>query len=190
MLSAFAVAAGWIPLPMIPDRMLNRIRGAVVQDTVARHGLSITTDARLLLVQSGGDQPLLRRAAEALTIELLRRLTPVGIVTAAVRGLEAYALGLLLDRYLTRFRRTSIVRIQADEALRIRDAIDRAVRRALSPSLRARLTLGTGGADDLRDDLTRWIDVALLTGATVPEYVDRRLEAAFDEIAVTSFAHG
>ena len=35
---------------------------------------------------------------------------------------------------------------------------------------------------DLRDELTRWIDAALLTSASVPSYVERRLEAAFDEI--------
>jgi hypothetical protein len=189
-LTAFAVATGWIPIPMIPDRMLLRIRGAVAQDTVARHGLSLTADARALLAQSGAEHTLLRRAAEMVTIEVLRRLTPVGAVTAAARGFEVYALGYLLDRYISRFRRTGVVRIQVEEAHRIRDAIDRAVRRSLSPALRAGMTIVPSGADDLRDELTRWIDVVLLTGAAVPEFLDRRLEAAFDEIAATSFTHG
>ncbi|WP_437675218.1 hypothetical protein [Sorangium sp. So ce131] len=189
-LTAFAVGASWIPLPVIPDRLLTRIRGAIAQDTVARHGLSLTTDARALLAQPGGDRNTFRKAASLLTREVLRRLTPAQAVAAAACGLEVYALGHLLDRYITHVRRTSAVRIHADEARRVRDAIDRAVRRALSPSLRASVTILPGGSEDLRDEFTRWIDAFLLAGAAAPEYVGRRLDVAFDEIAATGFDHG
>jgi hypothetical protein len=40
----------------------------------------------------------------------------------------------------------------------------------------------TDGLEDLRDELTRWIDAALLTSAALPSYLERRLEAAFDEV--------
>jgi hypothetical protein len=36
--------------------------------------------------------------------------------------------------------------------------------------------------EDLRDEFTRWIDALLLTSAALPSYLERRLEAAFDEI--------
>ncbi|MGK3998687.1 hypothetical protein [Sorangium sp. So ce1024] len=188
-LTAFAVGASWIPVPVLPDRMLVRIRGAIAQDTVARHGLSLTTDARALLAQPATDQTPIRRAAQLVTKEVLRRLNPANALAAAARGLEVYALGHLLNRYITRVRRTSAVRIHADEARWIRDAIDRAVRRSLSPSLRPDVTVLPSGAEDLRDEFTRWIDAFLLAGAAVPEYIERRLDAAFDEIAAAGTPH-
>ncbi|WP_233561423.1 MULTISPECIES: hypothetical protein [Sorangium] len=188
-LTAFAVGASWIPVPVLPDRMLLRIRGAIAQDTVARHGLSLTTDARTLLAQPGAEQTPIRKAAQLVTKEVLRRLNPALALAAAARGLEVYALGHLLNRYITRFRRTSAVRIHADEARWIRDAIERAVRRSLSPSLRPDATVLPSGAEDLRDEFTRWIDAFLLAGAAVPEYIERRLDAAFDEIAAAGLPH-
>jgi hypothetical protein len=188
-LTAFAIAAASIPIPVVPDRFLARIRGAVAQDTVVRHGLILTTDARAILGQPGSDHTALRRAAELIAMEVLRRLNPVGAVTAAARGFEVYALGHLLDRYITRIRRMGAVRIHVEEAHRIRDVIDRAVRRSLSPTLHTGITLLPDSAEDLRDEFTRWIDAILLAGAAVPEYVERRLDAAFDEIALTSFTH-
>ncbi|MGK3988326.1 hypothetical protein WME99_35115 [Sorangium sp. So ce136] len=188
-LTAFAVGASWLPVPVLPDRMLLRIRGAIVQDTVARHGLSLTTDARALLTQPGAEQTPIRKAAQLVTKELLRRLNPALGLAAAARGLEVYALGHLLNRYITRVRRTSAVRIHAEEARWIRDAVDRAVRRSLSPSLRPDLTVLPSGTEDLRDEFTRWIDAFLLAGAAVPEYIERRLDAAFDEIAAAGLPH-
>ncbi|WP_437633929.1 hypothetical protein [Sorangium sp. So ce854] len=189
MLTAFAVGASWIPVPVLPDRMLVRIRGAIAQDTVARHGLSLTTDARTLLAQPAADQTPIRKAAQLVTKEFLRRLNPAQALASAARGLEVYALGHLLNRYITRVRRTSAVRIHADEARWIRDAIDRAVRRSLSPSLRPDVTVLPSGAEDLRDEFTRWIDAFLLAGAAAPEYIERRLDAAFDEIAAAGTPH-
>jgi hypothetical protein len=54
--------------------------------------------------------------------------------------------------------------------------------RALSPSLLARATHADGAAEDLRDEFTRWIDGALLTGAALPDWLTRRLDAAFDAV--------
>ena len=42
------------------------------------------------------------------------------------------------------------------------------------------------GAEDLRDEYTRWVDTFLLTGAALPSYVERRLESAFDEVCAES----
>ncbi|MCC6557837.1 MAG: hypothetical protein IT372_33235 [Polyangiaceae bacterium] len=190
MLTVIGVAAATIPLPVVPDRLLARIRGAVAHDTAARHGLSLTGDARDLLARPGGDHNLIRKAAEVVAGQLLRRISALGTVAAVARGLEVYALGHLLDRYITRVRPTGAVRIHGDEARRLRDAIDRASARALSPSLDAGLTVLPDGAEDLRDEFTRWIDALLLTGAGVPSYLERRLNAAFDEIAQRGLTDG
>jgi hypothetical protein len=181
-LTGLAVAAASIPLPVVPTRLLARIRGAIAHDTVARHGLSLTTDARLILAEPAADRPVVRRAAEAVALELLRRLRGVGVLAAAGRALEVYALGHLLDRYLATARPTGAARIHAEEARRIRELIHRAVMRTLSPSLNPSVVVLPAGAEDLRDELTRWTDTLLLAGAAAPGYLERRLDAAFDDV--------
>ncbi len=182
-MTAYAVAATTIPIPFVPGRVLVRIRGAVVHDVVSRHGLSLTTDARSALAEPDSEsRTRLVRAAEGIARQLLRRVRPVGVIAGASRGVEIYALGLLLDRYVRRVRATSALRMHLEEARLVRDAIDRAVVRALSPSLRPAPTTMNEGVEDLRDEFTRWIDAVLLTSAALPSYLERRLESAFDEV--------
>jgi hypothetical protein len=183
MMTAYAVAASAIPVPFLPDRVLVRVRGAVVHDVAARHGLSLTSDARSELAEPDSEtRTRLVRAAESVARQLLRRLRPLGVLTAASRGVELYALGLLLDRYIAKVRAAGAVRMHLEEARLVRDAIDRSVLRALSPALRPSITTLGEGVEDLRDEFTRWIDALILTSAALPSYLERRLEAAFDEI--------
>jgi hypothetical protein len=186
LLTAAAVGALAIPLPILPDRIVSRLRGAIAHDTASRHSISVTSDARKILAdvdRDSGGKNLARKAAEALGIAVLRRgLGPLGALTTVARALEVYAFGHLFERYLVRVRRSSSVRMHGDEARKIRETIDRAVLHALAPTLRpSSITIG-GAVEDLRDEFTRWIDTAILTGASLPDYIERRLEAAFDEV--------
>jgi hypothetical protein len=183
MMTAYAVAASAIPVPFLPDRVLVRVRGAVVHDVAARHGLSLTSDARAELAEPDSEaRTRLVRAAESVARQLLRRLRPLGVLTAASRGIEHNALGLLLERYIESVRAAGAVRMHLEEARLVREAIDRSVLRALSPALRPSPTTLGEGVEDLRDEFTRWIDALILTSAALPSYLERRLEAAFDEI--------
>src|SRR5262245_27974529 len=135
-LTAYAIAASTIPVPFLPDRVLLRIRGAIVQDVLSRHGISVTSDARNILAEPDVDQrKLLVRAAEGVARTLLRRLGPTGVITSISSGFEVYALGHLLDRYLRQARPSATVRMHLDEAQGLRQAIDKAIKRALSPTL-------------------------------------------------------
>ena len=175
-------------LPILPDRIVDRVRGAVAHDTVARHGYSLTTDARAVLAAPGGlDQAMAMKAAQALVTTILRRLGPLAAVVLVARGLETFALGHLLDRYLATERG---VRIQADEARHVRSLIDRALVRSFSPNLHPAIATLPGPVEDVRDEWTRWTDAVLLTTATLPSYVERRLEAAFDQVIAEAKAHG
>jgi hypothetical protein len=183
LLTTFAVAATAIPLPILPDRLVVRVRGAIAHDTVTRHGLSLTTEARAVLAAPGGvDRAIAMRAAEMLLTTLLKRLGPLAAAVWLVRGVETFALGLLLDRYLSRARSERGARIQAPEAQHVRSLINRAIVRAMSPNLHPAIATLPGPVDDVRNEWTRWIDAALLTGAALPSYVERRLEAAFDQV--------
>ncbi|MFT3773899.1 MAG: hypothetical protein QM820_51680 [Minicystis sp.] len=182
-MTAYAVAATVIPIPFVPDRVLARVRGALVFDVASRHGLSLTTDARASLAEPDSElRTKLMRTAETLARQILRRVGPLGILASASRGIEIYALGLLFERYVTTVRRSAALRVHQEEARLVREAIDRALMRALSPALRPRTTTMNEGVEDLRDEFTRWIDALLLTSAAVPSYLERRLEAAFDEV--------
>ena len=182
-MTAYAIAAAAIPLPILPDRMLARVRGAVVHDIVSRHGLSLTSDARALLADPDSeDRTRLVKIAETIVRQLLRRLGPLSALSSASRGIEVFALGLLLDRYITTIRPSGQVRVHLEEARKVRIIIDRAAIRALSPSLQPGEATMSDGLEDLRDEVTRWVDAVLLTSAALPSYLERRLTAAFDQV--------
>lgn len=182
-LTAYAVAATVIPIPFVPDRVIGSVRGALAYDIASRHGLSLTTDARQVLSEANSElRTKLVRTAETIARQLLRRVRPFGILASASRGIELYALGLLFERYVTTFRRSAAVRVHQEEARLVRDAIDRALLRAVSPSLKPTPTTINEGVEDLRDEFTRWVDALVITTASVPSYLERRLLAAFDEV--------
>ena len=184
MMTAYAVAATAIPFPFLPDRVIARIRGALAHDILARHGLSLTTDARASLAEPDSEmRTRLVRAAESLARQVLRRIRPLGVLSSASRGVELYALGLLLERYVVKLRRSS-ARAHAPRGGAPRARGDRpgppprhlagAPPRGHDPQPRRRRTCATSspaGSTPL-----------LLTSAALPSYLERRLEAAFDEI--------
>jgi hypothetical protein len=193
LLTGFSVAASAIPLPFLPDRVIVQVRGAIVQDVVARHALSLTTDARAALAKTSADAPmrdLVRKGIAVLSKTILKRLGPLALISTAASGVEAYALGLLLEHYIEHHRPRGAVRIHAEEARELRDRIDRAIVRAVSPNLRPEPLPLLPGGEDLRDELTRWIDTVILAGASFPAYLERRLTSAFDEITRESGSHG
>lgn len=182
-MTAYAMAAAAIPIPILPDRMLIRVRGAVVHDIVSRHGLSLTSDARAMLADPDSEQRTrMVKVAETIVRQVLRRLKPLGAINSLSRGLEVFALGLLLERYILEVRPTGQVRMHLEEARKVRGMIDRAALRAFSPSLKPGQSTMADGLEDLRDELTRWVDAILLTSAALPSYLERRLEAAFDQV--------
>jgi hypothetical protein len=184
-LSGLSLAAAAIPVPFLPDRVVFQIRGAVAQDIASRHGLSLTTDARRILAESSGESPvrdMLKGALGFLSRTFLRRLGPLAAVMSASNAVEVFALGHLFERYLDRHRGSNTVRIHADEARALRRLLDAAAVKALSPALKPDPVPLLPGVEDLRDEFTRWVDTVLLMSASLPGYVERRLDAAFDAL--------
>jgi hypothetical protein len=184
-LTAMATLVSSVPLPVLPGRALLSLRGAVAHETAARHGLCLGSEARQILARPGTDDRLrnvLRQSFELVAKRILRRVGPLAPLGVALRALEIYALGHLMDRYFATFRREGSAHIQEAEARRLRTAIDAAVLRAFMPSTRPVPLALPQASEDLRDSFTRWIDLLLIGGATLPSYIERRLEAAFDEV--------
>ncbi|MEZ4295477.1 MAG: hypothetical protein R3B70_10920 [Polyangiaceae bacterium] len=191
LLTALAIAASAVPVPIVPDRIVDRVRGAIAHDTASRHGISLTTESRAVLAAPGGlDRAAAVKALEMLITTVLRRLGPLGAAVFAARGLETFALGHLFELYLAKHRKERGVRMQPDEARHVRSLIDRSVVRAFSPNVRPAVATLPGPVEDVRDEWTRWSDALLLTTATLPSYVERRLEAAFEAVVAEASPYG
>jgi hypothetical protein len=182
--AALGAAAGSVPLPWIPDAFTRRVRGALAQDIAARHGLSITQEARELLSEPAGTEGPRGVGAQAMrfvTRRLLGRFGPLGIVPPIRSGLETFVLGHLFARYLGGLRTERAVRIDVQEARELRRAIDRALVLVMSPEVHGHVDGAAHAPEELRDTVTQVVDGVLMTFAGAPEWMLRRIEAAFDE---------
>jgi hypothetical protein len=185
--AAIGASLASAPLPWLPDAFARRVRGALLHDVAARHGLSLAREARELLAEpSGPDGPrgilaqALRFFGARLAIRALTSLGPIAFVWPARNALGTYLLGHLFDRYLEQSRTERAVRIDVEEARRVRLAIDGAVVRAL--------TIVTPPVDDLpvideqRDAASVVVDTLLEMAAGLPARLMLRVETAFDEL--------
>jgi hypothetical protein len=189
-LSAIGAASAAVPLPFLPSTIERYLRGAVIQDVAARHGLSMTPDAREALaavLPHGGARRVLSGGTTYFVRRFLRRMGPLGVLAPARVGTRIFALGLLFERYVQQVRRDPAVRVHADEARRLREAVDAAIVRAFSPSLTPSVLSSIPPlTEDFRDERTRFLDGILLAGASLPGYMVRRIEGAFDEVIAES----
>ena len=180
--AAMGAAVGLMPLPWLPGALTDRLRGALLHDVARRHGLSLSKEARQILSAPFGP-PMMRgvigQAVQFASGRLLGRFGPLAAL-APVRGaLSTFVLGHLFHRYVSSLRQERALRIDAEEARRVRRAIDDALMRALTTPAPAE-EVEAVGADDPRDELTRVVDGLLAAAASVPGWLVRRLDAAFD----------
>jgi hypothetical protein len=200
--AALGASVSAVPLPWIPDAMIRHVRGALVHDIAIRHGLSLTREARAALAEpSGPDGPrgvfsqALRFLGVRLAVRMLTRIGPIGLVWPVQNAVRTFVLGRMFDRYLERTRHERLrprlggaaempsraVRVDVDEARRIRSAIDGALARAVSVEAPPPAEEPTA-IDDQRDPTTVLVDSLLGVAAGVPERLLRRLDVAFDEL--------
>jgi hypothetical protein len=185
--AAIGASLGSVPLPWLPDAFARRVRGALVHDVAARHGLSLASEARDLLAEpSGPDGPrglvaqALRFFGARLAVRALTSFGPFALAWPLRHAVGTYLLGHLFDRYLELSRTERAVRIDVEEARRVRLAIDGAVVRALTvvaPPLEEPSII-----DEQRDAISRVVDTLLALAAGLPARLMLRLEAAFDEL--------
>jgi hypothetical protein len=185
--TALGASVAALPLPWLPDALTRRVRGALVHDIAVRRGLSLTPEARELLAEpSGPDGPrgivsqALRFFGVKLAARLFTRFGPIGLVWPVQYALRTFVLGCLFDRYLERSRIERAVRIDVDEARRVRRAIDAALARAITVQIAP--AEEPAPIDDQRDPTTALVDALIGLAAGVPERLLRRIEVAFDEL--------
>jgi hypothetical protein len=178
-------ATGIVPLPWLPDAMVRRVRGALVHDLAARHGLSLTVEARAMLVEPGGsDGPrgFVTQGVTFMVTRVLGRFGPLALIPPVRSALGTWVLGHLLQRYFETARTARSVRIDVEEARRVRRAIDQALLYALTTDARRGRDNMPVPPEDLRDPSTQLVDGVLISLANMPGWLVRRVEAAFDEV--------
>jgi plasmid stability protein len=184
--AAFGAAAGALTFPWLSDGLLRRVRGALVHDVAARHGVSVTPEARSILADPlapGVARGVIAYAARFLgakvAVRALGSFAPVGLIWPLGGAIRTYVLGHLFDRYLQVVRVERAVRIDADEARQVREAVEKALVRALT--LESQPAPEPASIDDHRDPVTALVDAAFARAAGIPERLAQRLDSAFDE---------
>lgn len=178
-------ACGIVPLPWVPDATVRRVRGALVHDLTSRHGLSLTPEARLILVEpNGSDGPrgFLKQGVTFAVTKVLGRFGPLAVIPPVRSALGTFVLGHLLQRYLETARSVRSVRIDIEEARRVRHAIDQALLYSLTTEARPSREDSPFAPEDLRAQSEQVVDGVLISIASTPGWLVRRLDAAFDEV--------
>lgn len=176
---------GVVPLPWVPDAIAKRIRGALIHDLTSRHGLSLTPEARVVLVDPGGpDAPrgVVSQGLRFAVTRVLGRIGPLAAIAPVRSALGTFVLGHLLQRYLDGARTVRAVRIDVEEARKVRRAIDQALLYALTTEPRGAKEDVPIPPEDLRDQTTQIVDGVIISMANLPAWFVRRLDAAFDEV--------
>jgi uncharacterized protein (DUF697 family) len=176
---------GIVPLPWIPDATVRRVRGALVHDLTSRHGLSLTHEARTILVEPNGTEGprgFIKQGVTFAVARVLGRIGPFGFIPPVRSALGTFVLGHLLQRYLETARTGRSVRIDIEEARRVRRAIDQALIYALTTEARPSREDAPFAPEDLREGNEQVIDGVLISIASMPGWLVRRLDAAFDEV--------
>jgi hypothetical protein len=116
-----------------------------------------------------------------LAIRMLGRFGPARLLSPVRTALDTFVLGHLFARYLSS-RRDVTLRIEQDEAETLRNLIDRALLQTLTSGVELEPLPLLAAPEELRDEVTRAVDGVLIATATVPSWLMRRLDAAFDEL--------
>lgn len=180
--AAMGAAIGLVPLPWLPGALSDRLRGALLFDIARRHGLSLSKEARAILAAPFGPPAMRGFVGQAIAFASARVLGRFGPLAALgpVRGaVSTFVLGHLFHRWVSVTRQERTLRIDAEEARNVRRAIDDAFLRAFTTPVPTEAVEGVD-ADDPRDEVTRITDGLLAAAASVPAWLVRRLDAAFD----------
>jgi hypothetical protein len=115
-----------------------------------------------------------------LAVQALTRFGPVGLMWPARAAVGTFALGHLFDRYVGSRRTERAVRIDENEARRIRKAVEGAILRAFGT--RPSPVTQPPAIDEQRDPATILVDGVLSLAAGLPGRVLDHLDTAFDEL--------
>jgi hypothetical protein len=193
-MAVYAAAAGLatvVPVPLLDTFVARLARGAALRRVATRRGVRMTREARAILSAPGataksGSIPvrLARRAIQSV-------VPPVVIAARAEEAVSTFAAAILFDHYLAKPGRNVANPVTAEEAQRIRNAIDAAAVDGATDAIKSvpagiwttlvDAAKAVRGRDaEGRNPLERVVD-ALLDGLSdAPSSVTDRLYSRFD----------
>lgn len=187
--TALGTLSGVVPLPWVPDAVVRRVRGALVHEIASRHGLSLTPEARRLLASTSGvegPRGLFTEAVMFASTKVLGRFGPLALLAPVRDGVSTFLLGHLFQRYLETARKERAIRVDAEEARKLRRAIDQAMLYVFTTEGDGEKFAIPRAPEDLRDGTTQVIDSVLISIANVPAWLVNRVESSFDELVNTA----
>jgi hypothetical protein len=182
--TAMGALTAIVPLPFVPDFVLGRVRGTLLHDIAARHGLSMSEDARTLLAEPWSShlpRGILGQAARFVARRITTRIGPLGFLSPLRSALSTFMVGHLFERYLETSRSDRSIRIDEAEAKRIRNAMDLSLKLFLTMDVSSPFQDVARPPEDLREGTTQLVDGVILSVASLPSWVVSRMEAAFDD---------
>lgn len=173
-----------VPLPWVPDHILKRVRSTLIYDIASRHGLSIQEEARDILAEpwnSDIERSLIGYALRFALRRISSRIGPFGFLSPARAAASTFMVGHLFNRYLELGRTDRALRIDANEAIKVRAAMDRTLRLFVTMDVSSPFVNISAPPENLRSGTTQVVDGVILSLASLPAWAVTRLEAAFDD---------
>jgi hypothetical protein len=117
--------------------------------------------------------------------KVLGRFGPLALLAPVRHGVSTFLLGHLFQRYLETARKERAIRVDAEEARKLRRAIDQAMLYVFTAEGGEKFAIPRA-PEDLRDGTTQVIDSVLISIANVPAWLVNRVESSFDELVATA----
>lgn len=187
--TALGTLSGIVPLPWLPEAAVRQIRGTLAHEVASRHGLSLTPEARRILASTSGVEGPRGVVTEALmfvSTKVLGRFGPLGFLSPIRFGVTTFLLGHLFQRYLETARRDRAARVDAEEARRVRRAIDQAILYVFTTEVEGDKFEIPRASEDLRDGKTQLFDSVLISVANLPSWLVHRVESSFDDLVANA----
>lgn len=187
--TTLGAATRLVPLPFVPDALIKRVRGALAHDLATRYGLALAPEAREVLASPSAEALPKGFVAAGVRFALgrvLGRVGPLALLLPVRAAVDTFLLGHLLERYLETARTTRSVRVDLDEARRVRRAMDQAILYAITTEGTPLALPEEPPVEDLRDAATRVTDGVLQRLAGTPGWLLARVEAAFDDVLLAA----
>ncbi|MGE0789567.1 MAG: hypothetical protein AB7S26_28100 [Sandaracinaceae bacterium] len=168
--------AGAIPVPLL-DSMLGELsRGAAMRRVAARHGVTLTPDARAILAGPGTVGVTSSERGRLVKMALSSVLAPFRVAARLEDAMGTLFAAVLLDHYLARPDRPMGASVTLAEAQRVRSATQIAIGEAGFDALRA-VPVGLGGV------LKKGFDAARAPDPEGRSIVERFVDAVLDGFA-------
>ena len=189
--AACAGLAAATSVPVFSDWLAAVARGAALRRVAQRYGVTLSVEARSVLAAAGTAHAVRSQAFRVATSFVAQATKPLRVFARVEESISAALSAILFEHYLRSIRKNTNA-IGANEARRLRGAMDEAIRKTTSGAIRSapaslRATVMNSyaavrdGDLDGRSSLECFVDTWLDAVADAPHSIVMRARGIFDE---------